>query len=157
MAAMTTVAHLSESGADLPLVGRTEIFQELLETLGTVRKGNVCSVVLTGPQGSGKTAVLDLFLERCRSSARGVRVLSASGDAWEAQFALAGYSQLMKEPLLRSVRGSDADPAPSAVPATALTPAQVLNYASTLSTHLEGLQSRFTPSLGLRPSDDGQH
>ncbi|TQS88935.1 helix-turn-helix transcriptional regulator [Arthrobacter sp. TS-15] len=151
---MTTVSHLSETDEDFPLVGRTEIFAKLLETLGIVRKSHVCSVILTGPHGSGKTAVLELFLEHCRSVARGVRVLSASGDEWEAQFALAGYSQLMKEPQLRTAKASNAYPVPPAAPVTALTPNQVLNFASTLSTHLEGLQSHNCVLVAL---DDVQH
>ena len=98
-------------------------------------------MVLTGPSGSGKTAVLEFFLEHCRTGARGVRVLSAMGDEWEAQFALAGYSQLMLTSPLRSAKDYDGGPPFPRVPSPALTPAQVVNYASTLSTHLEGLQS----------------
>ncbi|WP_240689894.1 AAA family ATPase [Arthrobacter sp. PAMC25564] len=126
---------------DLPLLGRSGVFEELLEILRTVRKGNVGAVVITGPSGSGKTAVLEFFLEHCRTVARGVRVLSATGDEWEAQFALAGYSQLMLTLPPRSAKDYDGGPALPAGPVAALTPAQVVNYASTLTTHLEGLQS----------------
>ncbi|WP_411374449.1 ATP-binding protein [Arthrobacter sp. MPF02] len=126
---------------DSPLVGRIRVFEELLETLRTVRKGNVGTVVLTGPSGSGKTAVLNSFLEHCQTVARGIQVLSAMGDEWEAQFALAGYSQLMLTPPLRSAKAYDGGPHLPATPVAALSGDQVLNYASTLSTHLEGLQS----------------
>ncbi len=56
-------------------------------------------------------------------------------------FALAGYSQLMLTSPLRSAKEYDGGPAPPAGPVAALSPAQVVNYAATLSTHLEGLQS----------------
>jgi nucleoside-triphosphatase THEP1 len=101
----------------------------------------VGTVVLTGPSGSGKTAVLESFLEHCRTGARGVRVLSAMGDEWEAQFALAGYSQLMLTSPLRSAKSYDGGPSLPAAPVASLTAGQVVNYASTLSTHLEALQT----------------
>ncbi|GAB5079921.1 AAA family ATPase [Arthrobacter sp. AD-310] len=131
-------------GADSPLVGRDAVFEELLEILRTVRKGKVSTVVLTGAAGSGKTAVLESFLEHCRTGVRGVRVLSAMGDEWEAQFALAGYSQLMLTSPLRSAKAYDAGPHLPAGPVASLSADQVVNYASTLSTHLEGLQSHGT-------------
>ncbi|WP_229992287.1 LuxR family transcriptional regulator [Arthrobacter sp. Bi26] len=138
---MTAGSSQGNMAEDLPLVGRAEVVAELLEILRTVRKGKVGTVVLTGPSGSGKTAVLEYFLEHCRTVARGVRVLSAMGDEWEAQFALAGYSQLMLTLPLRSAKDYDGGPALAAAPVAALTAAQVVNYAATLSTHLEGLQS----------------
>jgi DNA-binding CsgD family transcriptional regulator len=141
VAAMTAVSIHGEMAEDLPLVGRSGVFEELLGIFRTVRKGKVGAVVISGPSGSGKTAVLDLFLEHCRTGVRGVRVLSAMGDEWEAQFPLAGYSQLMLTSPLRSAKDYDGGPALPAGPVAALTPAQVVNYASTLSTHLEGLQS----------------
>lgn len=141
---MTAGSILGDIGADSPLVGRDAVFEGLLETLRTVRKGNVATVVLTGPPGSGKTAVLESFLEHCRTGARGVRILSAMGDEWEAQFALAGYSQLMLTSPLRSAKAYDGGPPPPATPVAAVGADQVVNYASTLSTHLEGLQSHGT-------------
>ncbi len=141
VAAMTAASIHGEMAEDSPLVGRRAVFAELLEIFRTVRKGKVGAVVISGPSGSGKTAVLDLFLEHCRTGVRGVRVLSAMGDEWEAQFPLAGYSQLMLTSPLRSAKDYGGGPALPAGPVAALTPAQVVNYASTLSTHLEGLQS----------------
>ncbi|QDG64985.1 helix-turn-helix transcriptional regulator [Pseudarthrobacter sp. NIBRBAC000502772] len=138
---MTAASIHGEMAEDSPLVGRRTVFAELLEIFRTVRKGKVGAVVISGPSGSGKTAVLDLFLEHCRTGVRGVRVLSAMGDEWEAQFPLAGYSQLMLTSPLRSAKDYGGGPALPAGPVAALTPAQVVNYASTLSTHLEGLQS----------------
>lgn len=138
---MTAGSIQGDFGADSPLVGRAPVFDELLEILRTVRKGEVSTVVLTGPAGSGKTAVLESFLEHCRTGVRGVRVLSAMGDEWEAQFALAGYSQIMLTSPLRSAKGYDGGPHLPATPVAFLSADQVVNYASTLSTHLEGLQS----------------
>lgn len=146
---MTTGSLSSEMSEDLPLVGRRGVFEELLEILRTVRKGNVGAVVISGPAGSGKTAVLDLFLEHCRTGVRGVRVLSAMGDDWEAQFALAGYSQLMLTTPLRSAKDYDGGPSVPSGPVASLTPGQVVNYALTLSTHLEGLQSHGTAVVAV--------
>jgi hypothetical protein len=138
---MTAGSTHGEMAEGMPLVGRTGVFEELLEIVRSVRKGCVGSVVITGPSGSGKTAVLEVFLEHCRTVARGVRVLSAMGDEWEAQFPLAGYSQLMRTLPLRSAQDYDGGLASPVDPVAALTPAQVLDYASILTTHLEGLQS----------------
>jgi len=112
-----------------------------MEILRTARKGQVGAVVISGPSGSGKTALLELFLGHCRNVARGVRVLSAMGDEWEAQFPLAGYSQLMLTQPLRSAKEPASAPALTPGPVAALTADQVVNYASTLRTHLEGLQT----------------
>ena len=141
VAAMTAGSMQGDTAEGLPLVGRSGVFEELLGILRTVRKGTVGAVVITGPSGAGKTAVLESFLEHCRTVARGVRVLSAMGDEWEAQFPLAGYSQLMLTSPLRSAKDYDGGPALPAGPVPALTAAQVVNYASTLSTHLEGLHA----------------
>ena len=154
LASMIPGPHHGDSEEDLALLGRAEVFEELLETLRTVRKGTVRSVVLSGPRGSGKTAVLDHFLEHCRAVARGVRVLSATGDEWEAQFPLAGYSQLMVTPPLRSAKDHDRAAAPASDLAAALSPAQVANYASTLNAHLDGLQSHGSVVVAV---DDIQH
>jgi DNA-binding CsgD family transcriptional regulator len=138
---MTAGSVQGGMGEDSPLVGRSAVFEELLEILRNVRKGKLGTVVLTGPSGSGKTAVLESFLEHCRTGARGIRVLSAMGDEWEAQFALAGYSQLMLTSPLRSAKGYDGGPSLPATPVASLTASQVINYAATLSTHLEALQA----------------
>ena len=138
---MTAGSVQGDIGADSPLVGRDSVFEELLDILRAVRKGKVVTAVLTGPAGSGKTAVLESFLEYCRTGVRGVRVLSAMGDDWEAQFALAGYSQLMLTSPLRSAKAYDGGPHLPAGPLASLSTDQVVNYASTLGTHLEGLQS----------------
>ncbi|WP_353713460.1 AAA family ATPase [Arthrobacter sp. K5] len=139
---------------DLTLLGRGEVYQELLETLRTVRKGTVRTIVLSGLQGSGKTAVLDRFLEYCRSAARGVRVLSATGDEWEAQFPLAGYSQLMATPPLRTATDHAAAAAPLPDSPDTLSPAQVAKHASTFMAHLEGLQAHGTVVVAV---DDVQN
>ncbi|MBT2595886.1 AAA family ATPase [Arthrobacter sp. ISL-72] len=146
--------HHGDTEEDLALLGRADVFEELLETLRTVRKGNVRTVVVSGPRGSGKTALLDLFLEHCRAVARGVRVLSATGDEWEAQFPLAGYSQLMVTPPLRSAKDHGRDSIRSADPVGTLSPAQVANYAATLNAHLDGLQLHGSVVVAV---DDVQH
>ncbi|MFJ6457096.1 AAA family ATPase [Paenarthrobacter sp. NPDC091669] len=138
---MTARSAQGGMGEDSLLVGRSAVFEDLLEILRNVRKGKVATVVLSGPSGSGKTAVLESFLEHCRTGARGIRVLSATGDEWEAQFALAGYSQLMLTSPLRSAKGDDGGPSLPAAPVASLTASQVINYAATFGTHLEALQS----------------
>jgi DNA-binding CsgD family transcriptional regulator len=131
-----------ETAPDRVLVGRAGVLAELDEALRRARRGTVGTVVLSGPSGAGRTAVLESFLEHCRGAGRGVRVLSAVGDAWESQLALAGYSQLMDTAPLRSAKGYDAAPMPSAVPVPELSVPQAANYAATLTTHLETLQLR---------------
>ncbi|WP_426986277.1 AAA family ATPase [Pseudarthrobacter sp. Y6] len=151
---MIPAPHHGDTEDDLALLGRAEVFEELLETLRVVRKGNVRTVVISGPRGSGKTALLDLFLEHCRAVARGVRVLSATGDEWEAQFPLAGYSQLMVTPPLRSAKDDGRDHVRSADLIGTLGPVQVANYAATLNAHLDGLQLHGSVVVAV---DDVQH
>ena len=153
LAFMIPATRQGDPAEDMALLGRGEVFEALLETLRIVRKGAVRTVVLSGPRGSGKTAVLDRFLEHCRTVARGVRVLSATGDEWEAQFPLAGYSQLMVTPVLRSAKERDLA-TPSADPVDALSPAEVAKHASTLKAHLEGLQLHESVVVAV---DDAQH
>lgn len=66
---MTAGSTQGDTAEDFPLAGRAGVFEQLLETLRTVRKGKVGTVVLSGPSGSGKTALLELFLEHCRTAA----------------------------------------------------------------------------------------
>lgn len=140
LASMIPGSQQGTTEEDLSLLGRGEVYQELLETLRTVRKGTVRTVVLSGLQGSGKTALIDRFLEYCRSAARGVRVLTATGDEWESQFPLAGYSQLMATPPLRSTTEDLALPVRLPDSPDSLTSAQVAKHAATFMAHLEGLQ-----------------
>jgi hypothetical protein len=144
LASMIPGSQQGNAEEDLTLLGRGDVYQELLETLRAVRKGTVQTVVLSGLQGSGKTIVLDRFLEYCRSAARGVQVLSATGDEWEAQFPLAGYSQLMATPPLRTAANDAPAGAPSPDSPDALSPGQVAKHASTFMAHLEGLQAQST-------------
>jgi DNA-binding CsgD family transcriptional regulator len=154
LASMIPGSQQGNTEEDLTLLGRGEVYQELLETLRTVRKGTIRTIVLSGLQGSGKTAVLDRFLEYCRSAARGVRVLSATGDEWEAQFPLAGYSQLMATPPLRTATDNAAAAAPPPDSPDTLSPAQVAKHASTFMAHLEGLQAHDTVVVAV---DDVQN
>lgn len=154
LASMIPGHHHGNPEEDLALLGHTEVFEELLDTLRTVRKGNVRTVVLSGPRGSGKTAVLDLFLEHCRGAARGVRVLSATGDEWEAQLPLAGYSQLMVTPPPRLAKDPGRGNDRSAELGGILSPVQAANYASTLGAHLDGLQLHGSVVVAV---DDVQH
>ncbi|HEY4614682.1 MAG TPA: AAA family ATPase [Citricoccus sp.] len=124
------------------LVGRAEVLGELVDALAAARRGTVGAVVVTGAHGAGRTAVLEAFLQHCRTGARGVQVLEAVGDAWEAQLALAGYSQLVDAAPLRSTKGYDAGPMPSATPEPQISVARAANYAATLLTHLQTLQTR---------------
>ncbi|MDI3330994.1 MAG: AAA family ATPase [Micrococcus sp.] len=143
-----------ETTPEEALVGRDGILEELREMLRQVRRGTVGAVVLRGCSGAGRTAVLEAFLQDCRTVGRGVQVLSAVGDEWEAQLALAGYSQLMGSAPLRSAKGYDAAPMPSMMPVPELSVAQAANYAATLMTHLETLQTRGSVVVAV---DDVHH
>ena len=84
---MTAGSVQGDIGADSPLVGRDSVFEELLDILRAVRKGKVVTAVLTGPAGSGTTAVLESFLEYCRTGVRGGRARSAAGTQCLARHA----------------------------------------------------------------------
>ncbi|QCU78179.1 helix-turn-helix transcriptional regulator [Citricoccus sp. SGAir0253] len=151
---MSSGALDGDPAHEQPLVGRDAVFAHLEETLREVRRGHVRTVVLTGPAGSGKTAVLEVFLQHCRQLLRGVRVLSAVGDPWERQLALAGYSQLMQTAPIRSAKAYDAGAVPSSAPVPELTPAQAAAHAATFMTHLEALQAKATVVVAI---DDVHH
>jgi DNA-binding CsgD family transcriptional regulator len=61
-----------------PLLERAGELQELQEALVAAREGNGRVVVVEGPAGIGKTALLDFALDSARES--GLRVLSARGS-----------------------------------------------------------------------------
>jgi DNA-binding CsgD family transcriptional regulator len=156
IAAMKPVSPVSRNGGGAPLVGRDEAFGQLLDVLAEVRKGHIGFVVLTGAQGMGKSALLGSFLHHCRSSSRSVRVLSAAGDRWEKQFPLAGYTQIMKEPLLRHSSGIGKNGLYDAGVGDreAITPDQALNLASTVLAQLDELQRHSTVVVAV---DDVHH
>lgn len=144
-----------EATSDSDLVGRGEVLEDLITRLRLARKGRTEAVVISGGPGSGKSTILSYFLRYCRANTRGVQVLSAASDEWEAQFPLNGYSQLMRGSHLRTIKDDDAarlsDPLwtagvqkegaqiEGARPDVA--PHQIANFAATFAAHLEALQS----------------
>ena len=50
------------------LVGREEVLRQLQRTFEHVAEGHVRTLVLSGPAGAGKTAVLETFLRRCAAA-----------------------------------------------------------------------------------------
>jgi DNA-binding CsgD family transcriptional regulator len=137
-------SHTGSAADDLALVRRDGPYQELVDILKGVRRGAVRSIVITGPHGAGKTLVLDRFLEHCHTGVRGVRVLSATGDEWEAQFPLAGYSQLMSTPPMQLWDSDKPALAPALNASDRVTAGHVAKYASTLMAHLGALQAHGT-------------
>lgn len=123
-----------------PLVGREVELAVLREVFKEVKKATCRSVVLHGPLGSGKSRLLEAFLEEART--RSTTVLSMVGDEWESALPLAGYTQLMSTAPLRSSKGFDGGELPPSKILTELTPDQAVNYAQTLQIHLEQLQRR---------------
>ncbi|BCB80857.1 LuxR family transcriptional regulator [Phytohabitans flavus] len=94
---------------------------EELETIATVL--DVGALLLTGPAGSGRSALLEEAAERATVS--GIRVLRGAGSAFEADLPYAGLNQLLwplhadvdglgeaHREALRSAMGLDAGPAP---------------------------------------------
>lgn len=149
-------AGLHDSGADggRIIVGRAEILEDLRAALRDVRRGHVRTVLLNGPTGSGKTATLETFLEHCRSSIRGLRVLSARCDEWEAQFPLAGYAQLMQTEPARAITGRLQERPPPDEGEAPLDPRRTANYADSLVAHLNALQAHGSVVVAV---DDAHH
>lgn len=123
-----------------PLVGREAEMGVLREVFKEVRKGSCRSVVLQGALGSGKSRLLDEFLQEAQT--RSTTVLSMVGDEWESSLSLAGYTQLMSTAPLRSSKGFDGGELPPSKIHTHLSPDQAVNYAQTLQVHLGQLQRR---------------
>ncbi|MCI9888278.1 AAA family ATPase [Micrococcales bacterium 31B] len=146
---MLTGQWRGDAADTLSLLGLAEAHEALLEALRAARKGTVRTVVMQGPPGAGKTTVLNRFLEHARSVARGVQVVSATGDEWEAQFPLAGYSQLMAAPLLRSAKAPAASRGADTHPVGALDPQRIANFAATFMAHLEGLEAHGSVVVAL--------
>lgn len=75
-----------------PFVGRQAEMEALYAELATVQGGRPRMVLLEGPAGIGKSAVLEQFL----SDEEGLIVLRATGEQWEASFAYGVVDQLMR-------------------------------------------------------------
>jgi AAA ATPase domain len=73
-------------------VGRETELETLSAELGTVRGGLPRVVLIEGPAGIGKTALVDHLLR----SESDVRVLRASGDPWEASVPYGVVDQLVR-------------------------------------------------------------
>lgn len=126
---------------DRHLVGREEVLRQLQRTFEHVAEGHVRTVVLSGPAGAGKTAVLETFLRRCAAARPETRFFSAVGDAWESQLPLAGYSQLMQTAPIRSQKAYDPAAEPAVPGFEALTPTQAAHHAATFMVHLDSHQT----------------
>ena len=75
-----------------PFVGRHSEIAVLRAELATVRAGHPRLVLVEGPAGIGKSAVLDHFL----SEESDLTVLRATGEQWEAFVAFGVVDQLMR-------------------------------------------------------------
>ena len=75
-----------------PFVGRHSEIAVLRAELATVRAGRPRLVLVEGPAGIGKSAVLDRFL----SEESELTVLRATGEQWEAFVAFGVVDQLMR-------------------------------------------------------------
>ena len=75
-----------------PLVGREAELAALRAVLGEVRAGQPRLILLEGPAGIGKTALLDCFVREELD----VRVLRATGEQWEAFVSFGVVDQLMR-------------------------------------------------------------
>ncbi|MFF5020628.1 AAA family ATPase [Micrococcus luteus] len=127
---------------DRPLIGREALLAQLLQIADHVAEGHVRAVVLSGPAGSGKTALLEAFLRRSARRRPETGFFSAVGDPWERQLPLAGYSQLMQTAPVRSQKAYDPAREPAAVPGETLTPTQAAHHAATFMVHLEAHQAQ---------------
>ena len=83
-----------------PLVGRRAEFAVLQAELASVRSGIPRVVLLEGPAGIGKTAILDHFL----ADQSDLTVLRATGEQWEAFVAYGVVDQLMRVAGVSSAR-----------------------------------------------------
>ena len=75
-----------------PFVGRSRQIGELTAILAAVRGGRPQIVMIEGPPGIGKTALLNRFLQDQRDAL----VLRASGEQWEAMVAYGVVDQLFR-------------------------------------------------------------
>ena len=80
-----------EEGVD-PFVGRHAELNQLRGILAEARGGQPRTVLIEGPSGIGKTALIDRFLHEVE----GVNVLRASGEHWEALVAYGIVDQLLR-------------------------------------------------------------
>ena len=80
------------------LVGRRVESERIERLLEDARSGIGSALILSGPAGVGKTALLDLAASR----GQGMTVLRAAGVAWEAELAFSGALELLKPILDRA-------------------------------------------------------
>ncbi|MFC6403955.1 ATP-binding protein [Planobispora longispora] len=111
-------------GAEELFVGRERELAELDDALDRVRRGEPRVVLVEGPAGIGKTALIRAFL----GAARGSRVLRASGDEGETALPYGVLDQLTAAPETgvparpgsggsgRTGKGAPSPPPPATVP-----------------------------------------
>lgn len=85
------------SRLDAPLVGRQSDLAALDQRLEQARVGTPCLVLVEGPAGIGKTALVSWFLNRSRAGSRGSTpcVLRASGEEAEVSLPYGVLTQLL--------------------------------------------------------------
>lgn len=89
-AAMVTSGSAGRSGSTPALLGRSRECDLVDRLLGGAGRGQGGVLVLHGPPGAGKTALLEYAI----SSARGFRVARTAGIEWEMELPFAALQQL---------------------------------------------------------------
>ncbi|WP_143671794.1 ATP-binding protein, partial [Streptomyces caniscabiei] len=80
------------------LAGRGDEIAALTRSIGSVRAGHPTLMLVGGPAGIGKTALVEQALETGRGSAggAGLRVLRVTGVAWESDLRFGVADQLVR-------------------------------------------------------------
>src|SRR5512144_1751441 len=93
--------------ATAPLLERSEELARIASALAEARSGRGTFVVVEGPAGIGKTALL--AAARSRAAAGGMRVLRSRGTELEREFAFGVARQLFEPPLAEASELDRAD------------------------------------------------
>ncbi|NBE51734.1 helix-turn-helix transcriptional regulator [Streptomyces boluensis] len=78
------------------LIGRVGEVAALTRPLGAARTGHPALVLVEGPAGIGKTALVEQVLEAERARPGGLRVLRVTGVPWESDLPLGVADQLLR-------------------------------------------------------------
>src|SRR5215831_1776760 len=101
---MGSRASVVTLGRDMPLIERSDELVRIEAALELASRGQGSFVVVQGPAGMGKTALLSGA--RASADARGMRVLRGRGAELEREFAFGVVRQLF-EPALAGVSASE--------------------------------------------------